>query len=122
LIGTNDLGAERSPEMAAEGVRQILAKLAARWPRTRILLLGLLPRGRYPTSRFRDLIPETNRLIQSCADGRRIVFLDLGPSLLDAGGELPPEVSPDRLHLSAAGYGLIVLPLDAALDRLLAGE
>ena len=122
LIGTNDLGRDRPPAVTAEGVRRILSALRDRLPRTRILLLGLLPRGRSPQGRLRQLIAEVNRLIRSCADGRNIVYLDLGAALLDGDGELPPAVSPDRLHLSAAGYQLIAPRLDASLARLLAAS
>jgi beta-glucosidase len=119
LIGTNDLGEDRSPQQTADGVRRILATLRVHWPQTRILLLGLWPRGLSPQGRLRQPIADTNRLIRSCADGRAILYLDLGPLLLDRDGRLLPAVSPDRLHLSTLGYRLIAPRLDAALDRLL---
>jgi lysophospholipase L1-like esterase len=122
LIGTNDLGEDRSPQETAEGVRRILATLRGHWPQTRILLLGLWPRGLSPEGKLREPIAETNRLIRSCADGSAIVYLDLGPLLLDPDGRLLPAVSPDRLHLSALGYRLIAPRLDAAIDRLLRGD
>jgi len=53
LIGTNDLGQGRSPELAAEGVRAVLLKLRQRLPNARILLLGLLPRSGLPEEPFR---------------------------------------------------------------------
>ena len=51
LIGTNDLAHGRPPELAAEGIRAVLIRLRQKLPSTRILLLGLWPRGatRRPT-------------------------------------------------------------------------
>jgi lysophospholipase L1-like esterase len=119
LIGTNDLGARQSPQMTAEGVRRILVALQARLPQSRTLLLGLWPRGRSPTAFWRGQIAAVNRMIQGCADGRSIVYLDLGPLLLAPDGELPPAVAPDGLHLSPNGYRLIAPRLDGALTELL---
>jgi hypothetical protein len=33
---------------------------------------------------------------------------------------LSPQISPDRLHLSARGYARLVPPLDQLIDQLLA--
>src|SRR5438105_7830564 len=45
LIGTNDLGHGRSPDLAAEGIRANLLHLRQGLPEARILLLGLWPRA-----------------------------------------------------------------------------
>jgi beta-glucosidase len=119
LIGTNDLGLERTPQETAEGIRAILAVLKSRLPNARILLLGIWPRALAPFRPLRLAIAEVNRLIRGCADGASIQYLDLGDALLDPDGRLSPAVSPDRLHLSALGYARIAPRLDRALDRLL---
>ena len=53
LIGTNDLGFGRSPELAAGGIRANLETLRQHLSETSILLLGLLPREESPTASLR---------------------------------------------------------------------
>ena len=119
LIGTNDLGHGRSVADAAEGIRAVLVKLRTREPDTRILLLGLWPRGAGPSDPLRKKVNEVNRLIQRCADFKHVYYADIGGVLLDARGELSKTISPDFLHFSPAGYARIAPQLDRLLDPLL---
>jgi lysophospholipase L1-like esterase len=118
LIGTNDLAAGRPPELAAEGIRAVLIRLRQKLPNTRILLLGLTPRGATTADPLRQEVLQVNRLIPSCADGSTIVYADIGGGLLDGSGVLSQTLSPDLLHFSAAGYERIVPKLDPLIDRL----
>jgi lysophospholipase L1-like esterase len=125
LIGTNDLtngGNGRPPEVVAEGIRANLLYLRQHLPNTRILLLGLLPRSASPEARLRLGTVAVNRLIAACGDNSTIAYADIGGVLLDGEGQLPPALSPDRLHFSPQGYQRLVKPLDAQIDRLLAGR
>jgi len=119
LIGTNDLGQNRSPELAAEGVRAVLLKLRERAPSAPILLLGLLPRGEWPGDNYRLAATAVNQLIRRCSDGRRIVYAEIGGALLDSQGRLTQAMSPDALHLSPDGYTRLAPQLDSLLDRML---
>jgi lysophospholipase L1-like esterase len=122
LIGTNDLGHGRTPEVAAEGIRANLLYLRQQLPNTRILLLGLMPRASSPERPLRRGTVEVNRLIQHCGDDRFIVYADIGGVLLDSEGRLTRQISPDLLHFSPAGYEQLARRLDPLLDRLLAGR
>jgi beta-glucosidase len=119
LIGTNDLAHGRPPELAAEGIRAVLLRLRQKLPETRILLLGLTPRGATPDDPLRQEVGEVNKLIPSCADGATIVYADIGGGLLDRNGVLSKTFSPDLLHFNAAGYERVVPRLDPLVDRLL---
>jgi lysophospholipase L1-like esterase len=120
MIGTNDIGHGRSVEDAAEGVRAVLVKLRVREPATRILLLGLWPRGATPSDPFRKKVEAVNKLIQTCGDNKTVFYADIGGVLLDTRGELTHAVSPDLLHFTAEGYVRIAPLLDRVLDPLLA--
>jgi lysophospholipase L1-like esterase len=120
MIGTNDIGHGRSVEDAAEGIRAVLIKLRVREPTTRILLLGLWPRGATPSDPFRKKAEAVNKLIQRCGDNKTVFYADIGGVLLDARGELTRAISPDLLHFTAAGYARIAPLLDRLLDPLLA--
>jgi beta-glucosidase len=118
LIGTNDLAHGRPPEVAAEGVRAVLLRLRQKLPDTRILLLGLWPRGATPDDPLRQEVLEVNRLIATCADGSTIVHADIGNVLLDRGGVLSRAISPDLLHFSGPGYQRLIPKLDPLIDSL----
>lgn len=120
LIGTNDLGHGRPPTLAAEGIRAVLLKLRARLPDTRILLLGLWPRGATIKDKLRREVGEVNRMIATCGDNRSVFYADIGGVVLDLRGDLTPSISPDLLHFSAAGYARLAPALGRLLDPLLA--
>jgi beta-glucosidase len=119
LIGTNDLAAGRDAADAAEGVRTVLTRLLSRWPHTRILLLGLWPRGATPADRLRQKVGQVNDKIQHCGDNESVYYADIGGVLLDYRGELSRAIAPDLLHPSAAGYARLTPVLDRLLDPLL---
>jgi len=119
LIGTNDLGYHRSPEETADGVRAVVLELRERLPKTRVLLLGLWPRGAAPDSPYRAEIAAVNRRIATCTDGRNVLYADIGGALLDPEGRLTEAMSPDHLHPTTAGYARLAPPLDRLVDKLL---
>src|SRR5437763_11806203 len=118
-MSTNDLCYGRSAEETADGIRAVLLKLRERLPSARILLLGLWPRGETAESPFRAKLAEVNRRIATCADGRAILYGEIGGVLLDAQGRLTPAIAPDHLHPTTAGYARLAPHLDRLIDRLL---
>jgi len=122
LIGTNDLGHEWSPALAAEGIRATLLKLRQRVPGAGILLLGLWPREDIPRILERHEIAAVNRMVETCADGSAIRYANLGGLLLGADGRLLPQISPDRLHFSTQGYARLAPALDREIDGLAGGR
>jgi len=97
----------------------VLLKLRERAPNAPILLLGLLPRGEWPGDNYRLAATAVNQLIRRCSDGRRIVYAEIGGTLLDSQGRLRQAMSPDALHLSPDGYTRLAPQLDSLLDRML---
>ena len=118
LIGTNDLGHEWPPALAAEGIRATLLKLRQRVPGAAILLLGLWPREDIPRIVERHEIAAVNRMIETCADGSAIRYADLGGLLLGPDGRLLPGISTDRLHFNTQGYARLAPALDREIDGL----
>jgi beta-glucosidase len=106
LIGTNNLksGPTRmAPQHTAAGVRAIVELVKTKLPRTRVLVLGILPRQ--PEYEWMsEAIRQTNALLKELADGGRVRFLDFGAKLLQPDGSFSRQIMPDLLHLSAAGY------------------
>ena len=118
LIGTNDLGYHRTPEVTADGIRAVLLRLRERQPGAPILLLGLWPRGEDADSPYRAEISEVNRRVATCADNRSVIYGDIGKVLLDADGRFAAAMSPDHLHPTTAGYAQLAPSLDALIDKL----
>lgn len=108
MIGVNNVMARpphSSPEIA-RGITAIVGTLRAKLPNTQVLLLGTFPKDRSPDSADRRKIQEVNSLICKLDNGKTVRFTDLTPKLLDRQGALSPEISPDGVHLSPAGYAI----------------
>lgn len=120
LIGTNNGGARQdAPEATVDGIRATLDQLRRRLPRTRILLLALFPRGATPDDPQRRLNGRVNALLPGLADGRHVVFLDIGPAFLAPDGTLSPDLMPDLLHPNERGYRIWADAMGPRLDALL---
>ena len=123
LIGTNNLwpGAVRAntDEEIVEGVRAVCEKIQGLSPRTRILLLGILPRGAAGDfDRWR--IALVNRQLARLNGKGTVTFLEIGGHLLGSDGSFLPGVMDDLLHPTAAGYRLLAEAMEPTLARLLA--
>jgi lysophospholipase L1-like esterase len=110
MIGTNNLtGTENArsntPEEIVEGIDAICREIRKRSPESRIILMGILPRGKNPDSPLRIPIQNTNRLLSKRFAGDSFVtYLDIGKDLLQPDGSLPQNLMPDGTHPSDAGY------------------
>jgi len=103
LIGTNDLSVGVKPRTIADNIKQIVHLIKKKSPDTNVVLLGLFPRG-LPDDRVRQQITEVNDSIATMDNGKDVRYLDLGKNFMSKNGELPLDIMPDTLHLSAKGY------------------
>lgn len=123
LIGTNNIGAAPdAPAAAARGVRAIVELIAEKHPKTKVLLLGVFPRGVSYHDGGRRFTRELNGQLVKFAEGagERVRFLDLTPTFL-RDGDLPVAMFPDRLHLSREGYAAWGEALAPVLAEMLGG-
>lgn len=105
MIGTNNAGNAGHPaEATAEGIKAIVKKLRTKLPHTKILLLGIFPRGADNQDPIRRVNQKTNAIISTLADGRSVFYLDIGPQFLADDGTLSKQMMPDLLHLNNKGY------------------
>jgi lysophospholipase L1-like esterase len=118
MIGTNNSGDYTAEEIVA-AERKILAMIHEKLPATRILLLGIFPRGVRPdksgaitqatiddAAKRKLTIDAVNRELSRLDDGKTIRYLDISASFLGQDGRIPYPVMPDQLHPSEAGYQL----------------
>ena len=118
LIGTNNTGNDK-PEDIARGITTIVTTLRQKLPATKILVMGILPRGPDPKTPLRDKIAAVNDIVKKLADNKTIGYLDIGPQLLDKDGKLSGDVSPDSLHLSEKGYQIWAETMDPMLCKMM---
>jgi lysophospholipase L1-like esterase len=119
LIGTNNFGlGEATPAGVATGVSAVLARVQEKLPRSRILLLGILPRDELPSSELRSKVEQTNTLLEKLAS-ERVHYLDIGKSFLDAQGKIPKELMGDFLHPTPKGYRVFANAVTPKLKQLL---
>ena len=117
MIGTNNAGHRQDPaEQTAAGIKAIVASLQKKLPQTKILLLGIFPRGAEPSDKLRTLNVATNKIISGYADNERIFYLDISDRFLNEDGVLSKEVMPDLLHPREKGYRIWAELISAALE------
>ena len=111
MIGVNNFWPsakrpETTPEETASGIRKLLERIRAKLPKTRIVLMGVLP-AFAADSQKRAKINRLNRLlarIPSYGVDKDFVYLDIGGRYLGADGEIPRALMPDLVHPSDDGY------------------
>ncbi len=118
MIGTNNAAAY-APEEIAAGIEAIVHTLRTRLPKTKVLLLGIFPRGATPDDRLRQVNAKTNAIISKLADGQNVVYLDIGKVFLQPDGTLTKEIMPDLLHLSPKGYRLWAEAIESEVEKVL---
>lgn len=118
MIGTNNMFAH-SAEQIAEGVTAIVKEIHKRSPKTKVLLLGIFPRGEKP-GQIRDKIKQTNQIIAKLDDGGKTVkYLDIGDKFLEPDGTLPKEIMYDYLHLTEKGYQIWADAVKGEIEKLM---
>jgi lysophospholipase L1-like esterase len=100
MVGTNDFGLRANVEQVVRGTENILFKLRAGLPDTRIVVASVLPRERERA----DWIKQVNIHVRQFAPTVKAEFLDLWNIFAEEDGELRAEFTSDRLHLNSAGY------------------
>ena len=124
LIGTNNSGNEDNgqprnltPEIIA-GVSNLVRQIQVRLPQTKILLLGIFPRGQ-KSDPIREQVKAVNAGISKLADDRTVVFMDLGSKFLEPDGTLSRDLFPDLLHPNAKGYQIWADAMEPTLAEML---
>jgi lysophospholipase L1-like esterase len=113
MIGTNNLGKDAPADIARQ-TQQILRTLRLRLPRTRLAVIGVLPRGP-AVNAFRKEIADVNAATTSWARANGVVTIDVAHDV-SCGGTVPgcTNYRPDQLHLLRPGYEV----LSAAVKRV----
>lgn len=117
MIGTNNSNKEDNTESdILEGVATIVKQIRHRLPETKILLFGIFPRGQ-TFSAQRGKILQVNQALQRQADGKNVIYLDIGSQLIEKDGSISKEIMPDYLHLSQQAYDTWAKVIDETIRK-----
>jgi lysophospholipase L1-like esterase len=117
-VGGGNL-ASNSADEVIEGITAVVTELGRQKPGSRVLLLGLLPRGAKADDKFRDKIKAINQGLAKLDDGKKVRYLDAGAKFLAKDGDLSDELMPDGLHPSARGYAAWAEAIKGPLEEML---
>ena len=119
MIGTNNSNAQdNTAEEIADGIKAICAKMRCKLPKTKILILGIFPRGAAPSPQ-REKNAKAGKLAWQIADNNMIYYLNINGHFLGADGTLPKDVMPDLLHPNEKGYKIWAEAIEPTVAKLM---
>jgi beta-glucosidase len=118
MIGTNNSKDDSEADIL-EGVAAIVRQIRVRQPGTKIILLGIFPRGQ-TFSEQRGKILEVNQALAKMDDGKNIFYIDFGSQLIESDGSISQSMMPDYLHPGEAGYKIWANAIEPKLRQILA--
>ena len=119
LIGTNNIANRFTPEEIAWGIERLIKTIHEKTPKSKILLLAILPRGRSIQDRGNDKVRQVNAKLVLMADNKTVFFLDIGDKLVEPDGTISDKVMPDGLHVAMPGFVRWLDAMGPTLDKLL---
>lgn len=118
-IGTNNLYADHNAGSEAEiaaGIKACVDAAHAKVATAKILVLGMLPRQ---NAYFCDRIAKINAITARLDDGAAVRFVDPGAAFLEAPGTVKADLyRDDKVHLTTAGYQVLLAGIAPAFDAL----
>ena len=102
LIGTNNIASDQ--KVVTMGVTKIVETIREKLPKTKVLLLGVFPRGKSTDlPKIMEHVRGVNGDLAKLDDGKSVRYLDLGEKLAPD-GKVTKEVFSDGVHLTEKGY------------------
>jgi len=117
MIGQNNGGHNTAPEIA-EGVTEVVKRIRAKLPSTKILLLGIFQRREKPTPE-RAVLAEANETISKLADSSTIYYMDINSVFVQPDGTIPSSLMPDFEHPSELGFKRWAEAIEAKVAELM---
>lgn len=125
MIGTNNTGANTADEITV-AVGRVVERVKEKLPGTKVLLMGMLPRGprNNPNGqpdtheKKQAIITEVNARIAKLDDGKTVRFLDVGGKFV-VDGKIPETVMPDQLHPNREGYTIWAEAMRPLLEEMM---
>ena len=118
MIGVNDLSRNMTVDQVTANYREILNRIKAETPKTRVYVESVLPVNPATGMALNhtnktDIIMELNGRLRELAKEFGYTYIDLFSVMADADNHLPRKYSIDGLHLSYEGYRVWVEAIKA---------
>ena len=113
MIGTNNLGYGDKVCAIHDGLRRVVERLDAVWHRPRLVVVGVLPRGRHAGFRDAERLRLNAEVAAFLGERGDAVFVDGAEAALRCAEDPCPAFTPDMIHLAPPGYAA----LGAAIRR-----
>jgi len=126
MIGTNNTGVNTQEQIAAAD-EKIASEIRTKLPDTKILLLGIFPRGprkvgtKGLVENWQPKMVEiryVNSQLAKLDDGSAIRYMDIGDKFM-VDGKIPSDIMADQLHPSAKGYEIWAEAIQPTLDEMM---
>jgi len=123
MIGTNNI--YRSAEDITKGVKTIVTQIHTKLPESKLLLLGIFPRGAGLNLKdgkpdaIRTKLQAVNAELAKLDDGKQTRYLEIWKQFLAEDGSLSKEIMPDYLHPNEKGYIIWADSMQPLLDEML---
>ncbi|XP_073426824.1 platelet-activating factor acetylhydrolase IB subunit alpha1 isoform X1 [Dendrobates tinctorius] len=119
-VGTYNMG--HTTEQIAGGIQAIVQCMEQRQPQAKVIVLGLLPRGKNPNP-LRERNRRVNELLADALQSTpNAILLDVDPGFVHSDGTISHHDMYDYLHLSRLGYSRVCQTLHKTLLQLLEGR
>jgi len=119
MIGTNNSNKDDNSEAdILEGVATIVKQIRTRLPDTKLIVLGIFPRGK-TFSTQRGKILQVNQAVEKLADNKMVFYMDIGSQLIEADGSISKEMMRDALHPGEKGYQIWAAAIEPKLKEWL---
>jgi lysophospholipase L1-like esterase len=121
LIGTNNTAArpDETPEQTAYAIEAITKEIRRLLPGSKILVLGILPRGNKIDDPRRLRNDKVNAIISKIHDGKTIFYLDVGDKFLNPDKTVNTELISDTVHPNAKGFEVWAEAMEPTIKKLL---
>src|SRR6266699_1171339 len=91
-IGTNNSNKDDNTEAdILEGVTAIVKQIRTRLPDTKLIVLGIFPRGKTFNAQ-RGKILQVNQALEKLADNKMVFYVDIGAQMIEADGSISTEM------------------------------
>ena len=112
-----DLGANCPPEDVAHGARAIAQVFRRRLPRTRVIMMGILPVSNKTKWAKCQQVNAVNAAL--ACNKSEVVYLDLQDKFLQSDGSINKQLFTDGTHLTAEGYRVWAKSLDPVVSEIM---
>ena len=120
MIGTNNVSHQETPLQTAEGIRAIIECIHEKCPKTKVLLLGIFPRGKKVDDKGRLQNEKVNKIIGGFDKIYPfLTYLDIGKVFLNEDGSVNKDLLHDHLHPNAKGYKAWAEAMEPSIKKLM---